>query len=72
MDTNKVKIYIVAVTIFAIGLSIACISLLCIKGSLEREVLIYKTQIKMLQEMLPNVKSDHIKWPNSLENIRKR
>ncbi len=70
--SDKVKIYIVAITILTIGLSIATISLLCIKGSLEKEVLVYKSRIKTLQDALPNVKSDHIKWPNSLEFKRKR
>ncbi len=69
---NDIKIYIVIITVLTIGLSIATISLLCIKGSMEKEVLIYKTRIKTLQDRLPSVESDHIKWPNSLENIRKR
>lgn len=66
------KAYIVITTISMLILLIACISLLCIKDNLKKEVLVYQSRIKTLQDKLPNVESDHIKWPNSLGYKRKR
>lgn len=70
--SDKVKISMVVMVVFNIGLLILVVSLLCIKGSMEMDMLMCRARIKILQDRLPDIESDHIKWPNSLEFKRKR
>lgn len=46
---NGMRIYAVAVTVVALGLLVVCLSLLAVNGSLEKEVLILKSQVRRLR-----------------------
>lgn len=59
---NGMRIYAVAVTVVALGLLILCVALLAVKGDLEKQVLVLKSQVRKFRAESVVIPDDDREW----------
>jgi hypothetical protein len=59
---NGMRIYTVAVTVVALGLLVFCVSLLMVNGSLKKDVLVLKSQVRKFRAESVAIPFDDADW----------